>query len=248
MRSIGLTFLAFAVISGSALLGFVLKRYLRANHLDSPTQDAVKLATGVVATLAALVLGLLIASAKQTFDARGAEVHTFVINLTLLDRSMREYDPPLTEARQELGTFARNVREQLWGSNRGGQADALSELDAIRNGFRELDPKTAHNRSLHARYMELSSKLVLAGDELLDTDKARISGTIVAIVDTWLALIFIGFALFAPFNRVTVTAMVLSAAAVAMALFLIIEMNSPFRGYVTVSPRPMDRAITRISM
>lgn len=123
----------------------------------------------------------------------------------------------------------------------------LSGLDAIRNTFRDLDPKTAHNRSLHARYMELSSKLTLAGDELLEGDKAKISGTIVTIVDTWLALIFIGFALFAPFNRVTVTAMLLSAAAVAMALFLVIEMNSPFRGYVTVSPRLMDSAIARIS-
>lgn len=114
MRSLGLTFLAFAVICGGAVFGFTLKRFLPERHLDSPTQDTVKLATGVVATLAALVLGLLIASAKQTFDARGAQVHTFVTNLTLLDRSMREYDPPLTEARQELAVFARNVRVQLW--------------------------------------------------------------------------------------------------------------------------------------
>lgn len=247
MRSIGLTFLAFAVICGGAMLGFTLRRFLLDRHLDSPTQDTVKLATGVVATLAALVLGLLIASAKQTFDGRGTQVHTFVTNLTLLDRSMREYDPPLTEARQALAAFARNVRVQLWGPRRDAQDDVLSGLDTIRNGFRDLDPKTARNRSLHARYMELSSKLTLAADELLEGDKAHISGTIVAIVDTWLALIFVGFALFAPFNRVTVAAMILSAAAVAMALFLVIEMNSPFRGYITISPRLMDQAIGRMS-
>lgn len=246
MRGVGLTVVAFIVICAGAFAGFSLKRCLPRHHLDALTQEAVKLATGIVATLAALVLGLLIASAKQTYDARVAQVHTFVINLTLLDRAMREYEPPLTEERHAVAKFARDMRTRLWGPHRDPHADVLSEFDAVRNAFRDLDPKTPHNKSLHDRYMGLSATLILAADELLESDDAAISGTIVVIVDAWLAVIFMGFALFAPFNRVSATAMVISAAAVAMALFLIIEMNSPFRGYVTVPPRVMDRAIAQI--
>ncbi len=247
MTSIGLTIIAFVVICAAAFVGFALKKCLREHPLAASTQDAVKLATGIVATLAALVLGLLIASAKQTYDARVAEVHTFVINLTLLDRSMRQYEPPLTDERHAVATFARDMRTRLWGPHRDPHVDVLSEFDAVRNAFRDLDPKTPRDKSLHERFMGLSATLILAANELLLSDDGRISGTIVVIVDVWLAVIYIGFALFAPFNRVSVTAMVVSAAAVAMALFLIIEMNSPFRGYITVPPRLMDRAIAQIS-
>lgn len=247
MRSIGVTLIAFAIICAASFVGFALKKCLREHHLTPSTQDAVKLATGIVATLAALVLGLLIASAKQTYDTRVAEVHTFVINLTLLDRSMRQYEPPLTKEREALAGFARDVRTRLWGRHRDVHADVLAELDAVRNAFRDLDPKTPRNKSLHDRYMGLSATLVLAANELLLSDEGKVSGTIVVIVDVWLAVIFVGFALFAPFNRVSVTAMIVSAAAVAMALFLIIEMNSPFRGYITVPPHLMDRAIAQIS-
>jgi hypothetical protein len=247
VRSTAVTLIAFVVICAGALGGFALKKCLQANHLDSTTQDTVKLATGIVATLTALVLGLLIASAKQTFDGRGAEVRSFVINLTLLDRAMREYDPPLTKERQVLADFARTVRVRLWGPHRDLQVDALAKLDEVRNAFRDLDPRTPHNKSLHTRFMALSATLILAGNELVEGEEGAISGTIVVIVDVWLVVIFVGFALFAPFNRVSVTAMIVSAAAVAMALFLIVEMNSPFRGYVNLRPGAMDRAIAEIS-
>src|SRR5216684_6328262 len=102
MDSLHVTLAAFAVIYGGALLGFLAKHLLSEHHLTSQSQDSVKVATGVVASMTALVLGLLVASAKSGFDARAAEARTFVINLTLLDRSMLLYQPPLIAERQDL--------------------------------------------------------------------------------------------------------------------------------------------------
>jgi hypothetical protein len=245
--SVHVTLTTFAVILGGATLGFVLRKCLQERHLSSQTQDVVKLATGVIATLTALVLGLLIATAKQTFDARVAQVRTFTINLTMIDHSMRLYEPPLNEARAALAKFATSIRDRLWGPDPTPHADLMLQIDYIRNVFRQLDPHSLQNESLKARFMALSDVIVLSADELLESDDAGIPVQIIEIVDGWLGIIFLGFALFAPFNRVSVAAMILGAATVAMALFLIIEMDGPFQGFIVIPIDIMNNAIGQIS-
>ncbi len=248
MDSLHVTLAAFAVIYGGALLGFLAKHLLSEHHLTSQSQDSVKVATGVVASMTALVLGLLVASAKSGFDARAAEARTFVINLSLLDRSMRLYQPPLAVERQDLANFAKAMRRQMWDENTNvSDAEVLSQLDQVRNKFRTLDPQTMLDKSLKDRYMSLSDTLILAADELLQLDESTIPIQMVVIVDGWLAVTFFAFALFAPFNAVSGASFGVGAAAIAMALFMIIEMNAPFQGFITVSPRMMDNAITAMS-
>ena len=246
MDSLHVTFTTFGIICAAIASGFILRRLLHEHHLSPQTQDAVKLATGIIATLAALVLGLLVASGKQGFDSRAAEARTFVINLTLLDRSMRLYQPPLTEERTAMAKFAEDMRDKLWNEDsRLGNNDALSQLDQIRNKFRNLDPQTLQDQSLKARYMSLSDGLILAANELLQ-DGNDIPPAFVVIVDAWLAIIFLGFGLFAPFNRVSIAALVIAAAAVALSLLIIIEMSEPFQGLITISPKMMDEGIAQI--
>jgi len=250
MDSLYVTLTTFAIICGGAMLGFIIKGYLREHHLAPQTHDSVKLATGVVATLTALVLGLLIGSAKQSFDARAGEARTFAINLTLLDRSMRLYEPPLIEEEKSLVKFSKAMRDQLWGFGAATtvtNVEVLSQLDQARNEFRRLDPQTLQNKALKDRYMKLSDTLILAANELLQLDQAPIPAHMIGIVDGWLALIFIGFALFAPFNGVSIVAIGSGAGAVAMALFIIVEMSAPFQGFITVPSRTMDNAIAQIS-
>jgi hypothetical protein len=117
----------------------------------------------------------------------------------------------------------------------------------VRNKFRHLDPQTLQDKALKDRYMSLSDALILAANELLELDEAPIPVSLIGIVDGWLALIFFAFALFAPVNWVSVVALGAGAGAVAMALFMIVEMNAPFQGFITVSPRMMDNAIAEVS-
>ena len=193
MDSLHVTLTTFGIICTAIAIGFIGQRVLREHHLDSKTQDAVKLATGVIATLAALVLGLLVASGKQGFDTRGSEARTFVINLTLIDRSMRLYQPPLDTERKELAKFATDMRDKLWNEeSKLSINDVLSQLDHIRNKFRNLEPQTLQDKSLKDRYMSLSDGLILAANELLQ-DGNDIPPAFVVIVDAWLAIIFLGF-------------------------------------------------------
>jgi hypothetical protein len=53
----------------------------------------------LVATTVALVLGLLVASAKSFYDTQTSEVTQLSTNVLLLDRLMAHYGPEATEAR-----------------------------------------------------------------------------------------------------------------------------------------------------
>ena len=86
MGSIGISSIVFACVFGGALLGMFIRALLPQHHLSGETKDVVKLGMGIVATLSALVLGLLIASAKGSFDAQSTELTQMSAKVILLDR------------------------------------------------------------------------------------------------------------------------------------------------------------------
>src|SRR5947207_2307924 len=108
----------FACACAGAAVGFLIRRRLREHHLTAASQEVLKLTLGVVATLAALVLGLLVGGTKQFYDAKVNEVRTFVVNIALFDRSMSHYEPSLLAERRHLNDFTRTMIGGLWG---GGQ-------------------------------------------------------------------------------------------------------------------------------
>lgn len=94
--------IVFACVFGSALLGSYLRRVLPQNHLSDESTGVVKLATGLVATMAALVLGLLISSAKGSFDTMNMELLHSAAAIVRLDRVLARYGPETGEIRSAL--------------------------------------------------------------------------------------------------------------------------------------------------
>ena len=248
MDSLHVTLAAFGVICGGMAFGFIVRRFLREHHLDTRTQDVVKLATGVVASMTAIVLGLLVASAKSGFDAHAADARALVVNIMLLDRSMRGYEPPLNAERQGLAHFVADLRDKLWNENSTlTDEQIMSQLDRIRDKFSRLDPQSAHDKSLNDRILSLTDKATLSASELLLQEPVSVRIQMIVILDTWLAVTFFAFALFAPLNLVSAISLATGAGAVALALFMIIELNAPFQGFIVVSPQTMDHAIAVLS-
>ncbi len=247
----GSTYIAavtFACACAGAAVGFLIRRRLREHHLTAASQEVLKLTLGVVATLAALVLGLLVGGTKQFYDAKVNEVRTFVVNIALLDRSMSHYEPSLLAERRQLSDFTRTMIGGLWG---GGQTtsntDLLASMDRIRETLRRLEPQSEAQKIAHARLMGLTDTLMLSGSKLIETDDAEIPGPLFGVVDAWLAVIFLGFGVFAPTNRVTVLAIGTSAVAVSMAVFLVVEMNSAFDGLIKIPSRMMEQVLDQIT-
>src|SRR5271156_1258708 len=97
-----ISWVVFACVFGGALVGMLLRATLPAHHLNADSKDVVKLGMGLVATMSALVLGLLVASAKSSFDAQGAQLKQMSANVVLLDRVLAHYGPETKEARDAL--------------------------------------------------------------------------------------------------------------------------------------------------
>src|SRR5262245_9259636 len=91
VSSIAVSGIVFACTFGAALLGMVLREALPDAHLSPDSKDVVKVAMGLIATMAALVLGLLTGSAKATFDAGDSELKQGAADIIVLDRTLAHY-------------------------------------------------------------------------------------------------------------------------------------------------------------
>lgn len=136
--------IVFGCVFGGALLGMVLRRIVPRHHLDEESKDVVKLGMGLVGTMAALVLGLLLASAKGSYDAQNAELTQVSANIVLLDRVLAHYGPETAEARQMLrGAVARGL-DRMWPQDRGPVT--------------KMDPASSDNEPLYEKIQALSPK------------------------------------------------------------------------------------------
>jgi hypothetical protein len=248
MQHLSVALIAFACVFGSALLGLYVRTLLPGNHLADNSIDVVKLATGLIATIAALVLGLLISSAKSSFDTVNAEVTHAAANVITLDRVLAQYGPETQEIRALLKrvltngvqTIASGDPAQLAGMY---SADAYKRGEYIEQKLAELSPRNDMQRRLQARAIEMADS-VLAVRELglLQAVSTTPTPLLVALV-LWLCIIFAAFGLLTPPNATVATALFLGALSTSVAIFLILEMNTPLEGVITVSFAPMRAAL-----
>jgi hypothetical protein len=248
MDSTYIAAVTFVCTCVGTVVGILIRRRLHAHHLTGASQELLKLTIGVVATLAALVLGLLVGGTKQFYDAKVNEVRTFVVNIALLDRSMSHYEPSRLAERRHLSDFTKAMIGGLWGAGQTtSDTDVLAIMDRVRDTLRHLEPQSDAQKIAHSRMMGLTETLMLSGSKLIETDDAAIPGPLFGVVDAWLAVIFLGFGVFAPPNKVTLLAIGISAVAVSMAVFLVVEMNSAFDGFIKIPSRMMEQVLDQIT-
>lgn len=249
VSSVAISVIVFACTFGGGLGGLYLHGRLPQHHRESDSKDVVKLVMGLIATVAALVLGLLISSAHRSYEAQQAEVQQIAVHLFQLDRAL-----------ERLG--ARDARQLLRGIVKA-EVDRASEdggfrksIDAPLESQRAaalmfehisgLKPADDTQRFVQARALQLLGTL---GDtRLLLSEQARtaISWPFLVVLVFWLAMLFVGFGLFAKRNATLVVALLLGALSVSGAIFLILEMNRPYTGMMQISIEPLRYVLTRM--
>ncbi len=118
MSSIPVSLIAFACVFGGAMLGLFLRANLPEPHLSSDSRDAVKIGMALVATMAAIVLGLLVSSAKSSYDAQTSELTDLSAKVVLLDRVLEHYGPETKDARDLLRATVTMALERFQSKNR----------------------------------------------------------------------------------------------------------------------------------
>jgi hypothetical protein len=204
---------------------------------------------GMVATTVALVLGLLVYSAKSFYDTQTAEVTQLAANVVLLDRVLAHYGPESADARAELQRSIQRHLEILWPEHdsRGSHAQSASlGGEAILDRIHALAPKDDRQRSLQAQALNLALQMGQIRLLMLTQRSVPVPKLLVVMLIFWLIGLFMSFGLFAPSNFTVVVSLFVAAAAVCGAVFLMVEMYYPYGGLIQVSPAPLISALAQM--
>lgn len=238
----------FASLFGAALIGMRVRAWLPDHHLSSEAKDSVRVAMATVATMAALVLGLLVASTKGTYDAERNETTQLAARIIYLDRVLAMYGPETAGARGELRQATEGMIARMWPEERGTVVLEPNEKwsDALPRAIYGMSPKDDVQRALKAQAAKMVDDLGQMRWLLYEQTETSVSGAMLVVVVLWLGILFLSIGLFAPPNATVVIALMLSALSVSGAIYLILELDLPYGGMISISSEPMRLALSHL--
>ncbi len=244
MSSFYIALSILGVVFGGALLGLGLQKILPEHHLSPETKDVVRLTTALIGTLSVLVLGLLVSSAKGSFDRFDNELIQNAAKIVMLDRALDEYGPETDDIRALLKVGYSNRIEHLFNDKSKSvsphEIAAKENIDAL---LFALAPESLVQQGLKARAVALNGDINATADLIHAQRFDAIPTILLLVLGAWLSLIFVTFGLFAPPNAVVVSVLLACSMSVSAAVLLILEMHLPFTGLITLSSAPMQDAL-----
>jgi hypothetical protein len=246
MSSLTLSSIIFVLTLSGIFLGTLLRRSLPEHHLDEHTKDVVRLGVGLIATIAALVLGLLIAAAKSSFDTQTGQVRQITADLILLDNILAQYGPDARPVRAQIRSTVGPFADRLWRekeSSTRGPFETDGTEEHVYLAIQKLVPQDNVQRSLQARAVQVSNDLAQARFLLFVESENLIPTPFLAVLAFWLVIIFASFSLFSPLNVTVITFLFLFALSAACAIFLILQLSRPFTGVMMISSAPLRNAL-----
>jgi hypothetical protein len=247
MSALAIGSIVFICVFGGALLGMFLSSILPEHHLSAESKDAVKVGIGLIATMAALVLGLLVATAKASYDTKSNELTEMSANTVMLDRMLAHYGPETRTIRELLRRAGARTLEMLWPPN--GQAPRLEPAggaEVLYDAIEALSPKNDAQRALQSQALNLTIDIGKMRWLLFEQSGSSISTPFLIVLVFWLTIIFMSFGLFAPHNVTVVATFLVCALSVSGAIFMILELDRPFEGLIRISSAPVQNALAHL--
>jgi hypothetical protein len=249
MSSIIISFALVVLALGGVLFGMFLRARLPEHHLSPDVKDVAKVALGLVATISALVLSLLLSTSKASYDARANQLIELSADILLLDRVLAYYGPEAGDARQQLRAAVKEAIERFWPADdaavTGFRPDAL-QLEGLHDRINVLIPATETNSSLRGQALQLMTEINRSRFLLVSHVSRSIPTAFLIVLIVWLAVIFTGLGLFAPVNPTSITIFLVCALSAAGAIFLILELDDPLVGIIKISDEPLQLVLARI--
>jgi hypothetical protein len=248
MNALSISLLVFAVTFGGALVGMAVRPLLSEQHLHPDSRDVVKMATGLIGTLTALVLGLLIASAKSSFDQKTNQVRQMTATIILLDDLLAQYGSEAASVRnrlrQSIPLLANRIwHEELAPAGKLAHFESSAESSSFENELEHLSPNNDAQRSLQSRATQAFTEGAQIRLQLFTQAGGSIPTPFLMILVFWLSAIFVSFTLFARTNLVVMVSLFVCALSFAGAIFLILELDNPFTGLIGISSATLRNAL-----
>jgi len=247
--SIAIALVVLACVFGGGLLGMWLGPRLPPHHVDKQTQNVVKLGMGTIATPMALVLGLLVGTAKASFDSMAKHTDEFAAKVVQLDHILGAYGPETAPIRRRLRTFMALKIDELWGTERPHRLPSENGvlLESALSRVLSLAPHDERQKALQSRALQLSADIGQTRWLLIEhTAGASIPGPFLVILVFWAGILFVSFGLFAPRHATAVVVLLVCALSIAAAIFIILEMDHPFSGVIRIPSGPARSALAHM--
>ncbi|MEI6085843.1 MAG: hypothetical protein WCS70_16280, partial [Verrucomicrobiota bacterium] len=219
------------------------------HHLNAEAKDSVRIGMGLVATMSALILGLLVASTKEVYDTERNNVTQMAAKVIHLDRALANYGPAAQPARAVLREAVEAALTRIWADHEASQSQvepSLAWTEGLPTAIQKLAPQTEAERALKAQATQFASDVGQMRWLLFEEMETSISVPLLVVVIVWLTIIYLSIGLFAPANATVIISLLLAALAAAGAIFLILELDQPFSGVMTISAEPLRNALQHL--
>lgn len=243
--------IVFTFTFAGALIGIWLRTVLPKSHFDAESRDTVKVGIGLIATMTALVLGLITASAKSTFDDVDKTARQSATQFLALDRELARYGPETSEIRKGLKSAVGARIDMIWPLDSSKlvilDSQIMADSEGLADAIRSLTPQNEAQRALQSRALDLAEELLQARWFVVTSARASVPFPFLVVLLFWLTITFTSFGLFAPRNALVITVLFVCALSVGSAVFLVLEMDGPFEGLLKVSADPLRAAHARLN-
>lgn len=242
--------LTFGLIFAAAILGYIAQGFIPRHHFSNESKDAAKLGAGLVATLTALVLGLLISSTKTTFDQVNDLLNQTAANYIRLDRFLANYGPVAAPLRQELRDDLLANLQNIWPEEFPGQTllsyGTASRFEPMAAEIIALKPATPLQSWLQTRSLDVVDDLIHERYLVEAVGEGSVPSLLLILPVVWVSFLTFLYALFSPRNFTTVAVLLVCSLSVACAIFLIDEMAGPLSGTIKVPSAPLHLALDEL--
>jgi hypothetical protein len=251
MASVFTALITLACVCAGTIFGSLIRNRLPDDHLHDDSRDVVKMASGMIATLVALVIGLLVSSSKSSYDQASGEVTQIGARVILLNRLLERYGADTKEIRERMSKVIAASVEQLWPSS--GQIPSLAGIeqttgmDDIHDMIVKLPAHEEARRVLRSHALETCIELAHSRWLIVEQAQTTLPAAFLAMLIFWLTVLFASLGLLAPRNATTWCCLFVCAVSMAGAIYLILEMARPLEGAVQISPAPMKKALSVIT-
>jgi hypothetical protein len=237
-----------AVVLAGGVIGLNVHRVVPENQISPETQDVIRLGTGMLSVLASLVLGLMIATTNTSFGASGAAVRAYAADLTLLDKTLRDYGEDAVPARRAVRDYTTGLLNDVWAGQYGHpylveDREAGTIMEHVRDAIRLLKPANHDQQWLNDDALRTATTLLRERWLLVEHAGPGVRPIMIVILVAWVAVIFLSFGMNAPRHATMYVVFVVLSLSIGSAMFLILEMDSPFDGVMQISGQPIETAL-----
>lgn len=238
-------------IFGGAITGMLSRKLLPEHHLSGESKDTIKLAAAMLATLSAMVLGLLVSSAKGTYDSANDAIIQDAVKILSLNHALKQYGPQADTARAQVREELAKTISALWPEDRadGGGIAALEQMhgsDTVEEQLNKLTTQSDAQRQSLADAHRLASELVQSRLLMVEKLHNKLPTALLVVMVGWLTLLFFSFGMYAPANPTVIVALLACVLSVSAAVFLVQEMSNPLNGVIKASSRPFQDALRQM--